>query len=230
MMQDSQGRIWIGTKTHGVYMAEPTTDKGRLNLMHFSHNQNDDYSLSSNSVYSIMEDSNGHIWFATHEHGLNLWDNGRFINQNNILFNGYDFEPHYVRYITETEDGILLVCSKEGLFTFRSDFNIPEEITLYCNNRKNIPLEISDNDVMYALCAGDGTIYVATNSNGINRIISDDILSNKIEFKHITKIDGLAYDIAFSIVEDKNGLLWIAGETAITCYNPVTDHTEIYDK
>ena len=46
---------------------------------YFTHNPDDPNSLSDNSVYSIIQDSSGRLWFGT-QNGLNLFDDslGRF--------------------------------------------------------------------------------------------------------------------------------------------------------
>lgn len=60
---DSKGNFWFGTDHEGVYKYDGHT---------FSHFTKED-GLTSNSIMSIQEDRNGHIWFAC-RNGLNSND------------------------------------------------------------------------------------------------------------------------------------------------------------
>ena len=41
---------------------------------HFTHDPNDKYSLSSNSIYSLFEDKDGNLWVGTFYTALNMID------------------------------------------------------------------------------------------------------------------------------------------------------------
>ncbi len=57
-LKDANNHIWLGTDS-GVY--EITPDQ---NITHYNENDGD-LSLSSNRIFDIKEDKEGHIWFAT---------------------------------------------------------------------------------------------------------------------------------------------------------------------
>ena len=70
------------------------------------------------------------------------------------------------------------------------------------------------------------SIYLCTVNGGINKLISSNLLSDSISFKSYTVRDGLASDIALSMIEDRKKNLWIVSENALSRFNPDLDRFE----
>ena len=98
ILEDKEGNIWLGTKDIGLFQLKSTgvsqkigvNQKARENhysIHHFKHQPNDPYSLSSNSIYTIFQDSRNNIWVGCYGGGLNLLtqtkDGKTSINYNN---------------------------------------------------------------------------------------------------------------------------------------------------
>lgn len=64
---DSEGNIWFGSNGGGVFRYDGNTFE----------NYTEEYGLSSNQVFSIIEDNNKHLWFGT-QNGLNKFDGNTF--------------------------------------------------------------------------------------------------------------------------------------------------------
>lgn len=135
-----------------------------------------------------------------------------------------------VRYITEVNQAIL-VCTTEGLLTFSNEFKQPEEINFYRNLRSpNSVSSLSSNNVTYVYTDSRNTTYILTFTGGINKVLSVNLLSEHIEFKPYTTKDGLPSDLVQSMIEDKEGSLWVISENALTRFNPEKETFEYYDK
>ena len=67
LYEDSQRRMWIGTKGDGLYCLHPN---GSIN--HYRHDEANPYSLCSDQVYDVHEDSKHRIWIGTFEKGICL--------------------------------------------------------------------------------------------------------------------------------------------------------------
>jgi signal transduction histidine kinase/ligand-binding sensor domain-containing protein/DNA-binding response OmpR family regulator len=67
-MEDRQGNLWVGTG-YGIDFLEKQSGR----FTQYLNQGNDPFSLSNNSVLSIVQDSRDFIWIATHG-GLNLFD------------------------------------------------------------------------------------------------------------------------------------------------------------
>ncbi|MCI0573830.1 MAG: histidine kinase [Myxococcaceae bacterium] len=68
MLQDSRGRIWLGSGTDGLNLYRPDTDDFRA----FRNVAGDPRSLSNNVVTALMEDRRGRLWVGTRSGGLNI--------------------------------------------------------------------------------------------------------------------------------------------------------------
>ncbi|MDD2559078.1 MAG: response regulator [Bacteroidales bacterium] len=218
LYEDSNQRIWIGSKPGGLYCLEFTDNSDNYKLSRYQHDTNDPKSLSHNDVYSIVEDSQGHLWIGTFGGGINLFNQGTFHHQNNHL--GYDSElPETIRFICEIRPGLVLIGARNGLFSFNNQFDHPENIHMFHNTKRSLDINsLPDNDVMSILVTKDSTIYLTTSSGGICRILSktDELLSDNIRFESITKEEGLASDVAYSIIEDCQNDLWITSGRALS--------------
>lgn len=239
--EDSKGRIWIGAKGEGIYVATPQIDASgrvvRYAMRHYEKKLDELSSLSDSGVYSIFEDRKGRIWIGTYGGGLNLVDEGRdgtmrFIHARNGGLPTYPIVScEKVRYVTATSAGDIMVCTTGGLVTFDDDFTSPRDIRFH-RNRCDITRDstLSSNDVFYAFEDSRHDIYLATMAGGVCKLKGDNILSDNLRFDYINKQNGLPSDMVYSIREDRDGYLWIALETALCRYNPNNHAIETYDR
>lgn len=235
-MEDLDGNVWIGSRYDGIYLLKK--NKGQefsYTIANYKHNPEDHYSLSTNSVYSICQDNKKRIWIGSYQGGINLvtkdeQNNIRFIHNGNKLKNYPSDYMLKVRYITQIGDSVMMAGTTDGLVTFSSEFNQPEEIKFYHNVRQyDVNSSISSNDVMQ-IFTNQKDIYLITFSGGINKIMSDNILSENIEFKAYTEQNGLVSDLTLSMIQDKKGNQWIVTENALTRFDPVSETFENYDQ
>ena len=82
----------------------------------------------------------------------------------------------------------------------------------------------------YVYTDSRNTTYILTFTGGINKVLSENLLSEHIEFKPYTTKDGLPSDLVQSMIEDKEGSLWVISENALTRFNPEKETFEYYDK
>ncbi len=65
IMEDHEGKIWIGTQNRGLCCLNPSTGK----MLFFQHDKKNAESLPDNGVYDLYEDDHHQLWIAT-ENGL----------------------------------------------------------------------------------------------------------------------------------------------------------------
>lgn len=225
--QDSNGRIWVGSRDKGLFILHPENEnKYRVTQYQPSNNP---YSISSKSIYSIFEDSQGRMWIGCHGGGLNLVEtsakgNLQFIHAGNKLKNFPIGRGNMVRYIYQSKNGVMMIGTSNGLITFSSKFDSPEDITFFHNFCKADRDDcLSNSDVLHIFQDKNSNIYVSTFSGGVD-ITSDspELLSEEIRFKNINKTNGLISDLSLSVIEDKKGFIWIASIHAFSRLNPTT--------
>lgn len=71
IMEDDEGNLWLGTD-NGIDMLEKRSGR----FIHYSYEEHNTGSLSTNSINYILQDSQGLIWIGTAE-GLHLFDRER---------------------------------------------------------------------------------------------------------------------------------------------------------
>lgn len=232
--EDEQGNIWMGSKWDGIIRLSPKRD-GSFQIRNDVHKEEDPYSLSNNSVYCIYQDSKKRMWIATHGGGINLLQetaNGkiRFLHNGNLL-KGYSKDKfNKVRVIKEVNNA-LLVGTTEGLITFSCNFERPEDIKFYDNVRiPDLASSLSSNDVIYIYTDSHKNSYVLTFTGGINQIISDNLLTDHIQFKTYTKRNGLVSDLVLSMIEDQQRNLWVISENTLAKFDPENGTFEHYNE
>lgn len=232
--EDANGNIWAGTKNDGLYQLIRENDH-RFKIVNYSHREEDLYSLSSNDIYSILIDSRENLWIGTYGGGINLLrtttdGKPQFINSRNQLRNYPIGISHNVRHLAEGEDGVILVGTTCGLITFSNRFSQPEEIKFYRNKpHSGSSKGLSGSDIMHIYMDSSREIYIATFTGGINKAISENLLSENIEFSYYTIREGLGSELVLSIQEDCNGELWITSENSLARFNKDTQVFENYD-
>lgn len=234
IMEDKEKNIWLGTKGSGLFLL---TQKGpkQYAVTPFKHQPENPYSISNNSIYSIFQDSRNRIWIGSYGGGLNLLAKDAdgqpiFIHSNNELKNYPTDTGMKVRNITEAPGGILLVGTTDGLFTFSNNFDLPEEAKFYRNYHKpGDKNSLSTNDIMHIYTDKRKTTYLVSFTGGLSKIISKELLSEHIRFKNYDKSNGLASDLALSMIEDTYDQLWIVSEIALSKFNPEKESFENYE-
>ncbi len=232
IMQDSKGSIWLGTKSNGLFKADPVNkEETKYKLTHFLHDKNDANSISSNEIYSLLEDSKGRLWAGSFESGLNLinQENGRVqFEHNSPAFANYPksgFDK--VRHLSADKDGNLWVATTDGLLVIDLNHGSPYRIFKY----RKIPGDaqsLGNNDVQFIYRDAKNTMWLATAGGGLEQaIISGGI--NSVKFKSYTVKDGLPNDCLLSCVEDKRGYLWIATQKGLARLDPQRQKFKNFD-
>lgn len=233
--QDDEGNLWLGSRDKGLFVLNPVNEQ-QFHITQYGVTENP-YSISSMSVYSILQDSQKRIWIACYGGGLNLVEKDndgklQFIHAGNRLKNYPIGQCGMVRRVYQSKNGTMLVGTSQGLVTFSCLFDSPEEITFFYNSCTADRSDcLSNSDVLHIFQDKNENIYVSTFSGGVD-ITSDspELLSEKISFRNVNKTNGLASDLSLSVVEDTKGSIWVVSVDALSRLDPSTGHFDHFDK
>lgn len=232
IMEDKDGIVWLGTKGNGLFMAVPKDNLGsKYKLTQFLSDAKNPFSLSSNIVYTIIQDSKGKIWVGTFGGGLNeiVKKNSKiyFINQR-TSFKKYPAASKYIRHLCEDSSGHIWIATTNGLLIVnpskpsRHDYNFTRYVKIPGDSHS-----LGNNDVQFIYRDHANDMWAGTFGGGLNKMVSR--AGAPVRFRAYTLQDGLSSDIVLSIAEDKDGHLWLATEGGLSRFDSKSRQFKNYD-
>ncbi len=184
ILQDYKNEYWFGTDS-GIYKYNG------IKLIRLGKKDG----LPEVPIMCIFQDSKKRIWIAAWEKGIYCFDNEKFYH-----FETKDGLSYHTQIgINESKDGTIWFSSFKGVSIIKPSISNKILITHF-----NHPL--LDSTLVYkALDNDNGTIYFATNDNGL--LLYD---YNKNSFENITTKNGLPNNLIYNVEKDKENNIWIS--------------------
>ncbi|MGI9233679.1 MAG: two-component regulator propeller domain-containing protein [Woeseiaceae bacterium] len=177
--------------------------------MRFGHLTLED-GLSQSNVLSILQDSEGMMWFGT-ENGLNSFDGYEFTHYKrergvpDALSNDFIFD------IAEGQDGNLWIATNGGgLAQFD---RATGRVQSFRHDTAN-PKSIAGNIVRRLLIDDAGRIWVGTRGAGLDRF---DPKTGEFEHFKLTADD--SSNTIFALLQDSAGSIWVGGDHGLTRFD-----------
>jgi len=201
-----------------------------LNIILFSNQKNYKFEhislkdgLSQVSVYSILQDKHGFMWFGTFD-GLNRYDGKDFVIFKHDPDDKNSLSRSIIWSLLEDSDGDLWIGTIRGGL---NKYNRITETFISYKNIKGNNESISDNSIISLYEDKEKNIWVGT-LKGLN------LFDKKNEkFKHIidnkNKINR-NNDRINDIIEDDNSNIWIGSDTGLSKFNKKTGNFIYYNK
>lgn len=233
IVQDTSGAMWLGTKNNGLFKATAVNNGATVfKLEHFTTNSADKYSISGNSVYTLMKDQQGRIWAGTYDNGINLIKNQDgstlFLNSRNLFADWPVDDYRKVRHMQQDAQGRIWVATTDGLVILViNKGNLGHKLATYSKEPGNRS-SLSKNDIQFIYRDSKNEMWLATSGGGLNRAMGQDPL-NKLTFQAFTTENGLNSDYILSCIEDNDHNLWIATENGLSRFSPATAQIQNYD-
>lgn len=211
---DKQNRVWIGTKGNGLYIYDLHTFS---RIEHFTHDSKTLMSICSNEIFDIHCDQTGNIWIASYKGGLDLVKEYKGKETPFEHFFHHDALEKYIRKIYEDHSGKIWLGSNNGLTCFKPYEIIADhkKYTLYSFDATNKD-GLGSRDVIDICQDKTGTIWVATNGGGLNKMIVD---GSNVRFEKITTDNGMPSDVIESLLCSNDSILWVGTMNGLVKYN-----------
>ncbi|REL34941.1 EAL domain-containing protein [Thalassotalea euphylliae] len=168
--------------------------------------------LSQSYVFSIVQDSNGFLWFATAD-GLNRYDGFEFVHYRHNVQDPNSVADNYIRTLFIDSENTLWVGTKGGLSRFNpsrnnfDNFTTDQENALTSSNQSNTNA-LSDNTIW--------TIYeVVSNVDGVQLLVATESGLHKFNTANgqFTRIEngttGESFKAVKSIYQDDKKNIWL---------------------
>lgn len=171
--------------------------------------------LSQNSIYAILQDKQGFMWFGTDE-GLNRFDGYNFKVYKNIPTNKNSIASNKIYALFEDKKGELWIGTRQGLSKFDATRT---NVTNYRHDSQN-PKSLS-NDIVKAIFQDHkGTLWIGTQGGGLNAFDTATETFTKYSFDQ-NSLDTISSNSVTEIFEDQNGTLWIGTDKGLNQFDSV---------
>ena len=219
LAEDNNGNIWIGTNSDGV----DVFSKDMNQIINLRYNHTNPYSLSNNEVLSIYRDQSGIIWVGSN--GMDKY------NPKKEKFALYNFDPYSsegliyrnIHAIYEDDYDVLWIGSKsDGILILDRIKKVSRRIMVEENRSDGI----SSNKIRVIREHPEGTIWVGTDDNGLNRItLNEERLPSSFEvFRHDPNaFNSLTSNTIYSLYFAGEDSLWIGTDNGISVMNLSTN-------
>lgn len=215
IVQDTQGRIWIGTDHGGLNLIDKesgkirsvTNTKGMLNT------------LPDNSITTLYVDNSGIVWVGMYKNGLAYFhpDFFKFNLLRNNPFDAQSLPYNDINCFAEDEDGNLwLGTNGNGLIYY----NRKEGLYKSFQHDPNNPNSISNNVIISMIYDSQKRLWIGTYFGGLNLFENGKFY----HFKHdIKKTSSLSNDRVWQVFEDSRSNLWLGTlGGGVDLFNPET--------
>lgn len=211
-------KLWRLLSTLLCFVLLPQLFAAEHTNFHFKKIQVDE-GLSENTVYCIIQDSKGYIWFGTKD-GLNRFDGTNFRVFRHNITNPTSLGNNFIRSILEGENGIFYIGTDAGLYIMDT---ADETFTLIRKQTTDGTQLISAINALYA--DKDGTIWIGSMYQGVFTYHPTTGELRKVELMHYS----LGNSAVWSIYGDRSGTIWLGTRFGLLRYNRQTNLMEAVD-
>ena len=172
--------------------------------------------LSQNTIYSMLQDQKGYLWFGTWD-GLNKFDGLKFTtyNKKNNLSN------EVINCLLESNDGNIWIGTENGLNFLNRKTG---EIKTYFNNPKDT-LTLSDNWINCLFQSPTGKIYIGTRK-GFNVMDTETEKIRRFQSKDAANRRTKSNNVKHIVRH--NSEYWVGTDFGLVRYNPATHENVRY--
>ena len=228
MVEQPDGTLFAASRLKGLIVLEPVSNDGRHYRVHAYPNYSPGISEGPTPTFTIFRDEEGRIWIGTYGEGLYLVENPS--DPGHLRFTypaGYQrAQFQKIRSFFES-DGVVFVCTTDGIAVFDASERRPDEIVFHFHQRSPARKDgLNSNNVMKMFKDSRGSLFAVCYSGGPSEIISHDLLSEELSFDNNLRTRDFTPDLVHSMIEDRDGNFWIIQEKDIIKYSPVNSETE----
>ncbi|UOB16047.1 hybrid sensor histidine kinase/response regulator transcription factor [Abyssalbus ytuae] len=200
---DTSGVVWAGSDGEGLYKINLKTEIIKL----FKNNLSDKFSLSTNSIIDINEDSYHNLWVVTNYGDLNILPTYK----NQIFYHQGSAKKVPVRVLTmlKSFDGTLWIGTDGNGLTKVPPYNKAEtQVLTYEDSNEGFYIQALEEDE-------DKNIWIGTYKNGLWFYNYKKETFSKIE---IINDQGIVATNIQSIFKDSKNRIWVGSNLSVSIF------------
>ena len=196
--KDKNSHHWIGTRGSGIYVDGKHKD------------------LPTQNIYDITEDKQGRIWIGTWGEGLFLTriKDDSTLDYQQLLKRSYN--ESLIRCVEKDKNDYLWIATNNGVYSLAPNKQQVSDDDLICSNMKNGRLPFDE--TICLKCTSDGHIWIGSRGGGLLCCEPKDGQLDVV--KTFTTNEGLASNNVYSLVEDRNGNIWVGTDNGVCRISP----------
>lgn len=221
--ESPDGYIWAGTKGNGVWCIPGGNHGG--SPVRFSRESAPPFYIPSDSIYDIAFDSPDRMWLASYGGGLIVGERTSGGNGNSPGGGVWNFRKIpvpasalKVRRVIPLSRSRLLLATTDGLVV--ADLTDASTPRFYVNRFRKDEEGLKGNDIMDVVKVGD-RYFACVFGSGLSEIISTDLFSDSLSFRHYPMTAGADSDQIRAAVNDGKNI-WVMSAASISCFNTAT--------
>ena len=176
-----------------------------------------DQGLAQSSVYSIMQDSKGFLWFGT-QSGLSKYDGIKFYNYEYDLADTNSLSSNWIYALDEDQYGNIWIGTRSGLNKLNTKLGNVVRFEHSANNPNSLP----DPKVYCVHVDAAGLIwFLSTSKQTTSKLCKLDPKTEKITCYEF-QVDYFSFYESVSgwpMYEDKNGNIWFGSHDGLRVFN-----------
>jgi ligand-binding sensor domain-containing protein/serine phosphatase RsbU (regulator of sigma subunit) len=180
--------------------------------------------LSHSTVFSLLQDKNGFMWFGTQDGGLNMYDGYRFYIFSHDPNDSTTIATNNVSTILEDRKGNIWIGTWGGGLDM---YNPQKNVFIHYKNNPADSNSLSHNNAQAIFEDSKSNIWIGTAGGGLNKL---DPRTGK--FTHFRNIESdttsISHNRIWSIAEDIFGVIWVGTSNGLNALDPVTGKFKRY--
>ena len=215
MTQSKDGTLWLGAKPDGLFRLRP-----RGNAFEISHLTG----VPFKEIYHLKEDARGRLWIAALDGGLCYTNSQKDEQPVFLVPSHYPKDCSRARFIYITKDNILLTATSSGLLVARLEQDADKMRFKLHQRKPDDKQSLSCSATMDVAQDSQGHYLVSTESGGVNQIMTDDLLSDQLSFRHVrNQFHVQSNDIVLSLTPIEKDRVMAVGSHLISLIDSTTN-------
>ncbi len=211
--EDNNGRIWIGSDQGGINIVDKKTNTIEV-LKNDVYNP---YSISQNSVISILCESDGTVWAGTYKAGLSCYNPNMFKFKKTPLYYIFHRKAEVFdcnRLYKDKENNLWIGTNGQGLIKYNAQSGSVQRF----QNNPNDPESISSDIITAIFEDHENTLWIGTFLGGLNAYRGRKFKRYQLDENNRNSLSNKS---VYCIAEDNTHNLWIGTlGGGIDCLNP----------
>jgi ligand-binding sensor domain-containing protein/GGDEF domain-containing protein len=217
--------LWVGTRASGLYKVNLNNKK----IIHYKNDNQNEESISANSITDVIKDKNGSIWISTYHQGLNrLNSDGSFtrFTQGESITDTTLSSNHVVQLLEDRKGNIWIATYGGGL----NRLDTKTEKILHFKHDDNILDSISSDLAWIIFEDSNENLWIGTQTEGFNILSKENLDKDIYSFSHLNVKDGMNSRAVYGIIQDDSGDIWFSSNKGISRFSPKHKAFKHFDK